>query len=363
LAVFPAFVCALAVNFVGVAGYQCWLDRASLAQKAREAVVPVLSAELFAILLTIGAVWIAVQTGTLGIALIGMMLLIFQYLVGELLKSKSRGEKLQRMATTDGLTGLANREAFCEWVEGRIASADTDTSFAVILIDLDRFKEINDTLGHHYGDGLLRANSVRAGGLRRRWVWSPARRRRVRGPARRVGLTILFTTSGAHGRDGCSHAFTSRSRSTSFRSRWLRASASPASRGRRRRARAAALRRHRDVRRQGGAERLQALRGRARPPLGPAAERARRHSATRSPPTRSSSTTSRSSTSRTSASAAPRRWSAGSIPSSACSRPGRFIQTVEQTGLIGPLTRHVLERVDRQCAAWRRAGRETCRWR
>ena len=156
LAVFPAFVCALAVNFVGVAGYQCWLDRASLAQKAREAVVPVLSAELFAILLTIGAVWIAVQTGTLGIALIGMMLLIFQYLVGELLKSKSRGEELQRMATTDGLTGLANREAFCEWVEGRIASADTDTSFAVILIDLDRFKEINDTLGHHYGDGLLR---------------------------------------------------------------------------------------------------------------------------------------------------------------------------------------------------------------
>src|ERR1700685_4506102 len=69
-AVFAAFVCALAVNFVGVAGYQCWLDRSSLAQKAREAVIPVLSAELVAILLTMGAVWIAVHTGTLGIALI-----------------------------------------------------------------------------------------------------------------------------------------------------------------------------------------------------------------------------------------------------------------------------------------------------
>ena len=156
LAVCPAFVCALAVNFGGVLSFQCWLDRSSLAQKAREAIVPVLSAELFAILLTIGAVWIAVQTGTLGIALIGMMLLIFQYLVGELLKSKSRGEKLHRMATTDGLTGLANRDAFSEAVEGSIASANADTRFAVILIDLDRFKEINDTLGHHYGDELLR---------------------------------------------------------------------------------------------------------------------------------------------------------------------------------------------------------------
>jgi diguanylate cyclase (GGDEF)-like protein len=156
LTVFPAFVCALVVNFVGVAGYQCWLDRSSLAQKAREAVVPILSAELIAILLTMGAVWIAVHTGTLGIALIGMMLLTYQYLVGELLKSKSRGEKLHHMATVDGLSGLANRDAFSICVEEAIAAADPDTRLAVILIDLDRFKEINDTLGHHYGDELLR---------------------------------------------------------------------------------------------------------------------------------------------------------------------------------------------------------------
>ncbi len=157
LMVIPAFVIALAVNFVGVAGYQCWLDRSSLMEKAKEAVVPVLSAELFASLLTMGAVWIAVHTGTLGIALLGMMLLIFQYLIGELLKSKSRGEELHQRATTDRLTGLANREAFGTRVEETIASAGSDTRFALILIDLDRFKEINDTLGHHYGDELLRA--------------------------------------------------------------------------------------------------------------------------------------------------------------------------------------------------------------
>jgi diguanylate cyclase (GGDEF)-like protein len=156
LAVVPAFACGLAVNFVGVAGYQCWLDRSSFAQKAREAVVPVLPAELVAILLTMGAACIAVQTGTLGIVLIGVMLLIFQYLVGQLLKSKSRGEKLHRLATIDGLSGLANRDAFSVRVEEAIAAADADTRLAVMLIDLDRFKEINDTLGHHYGDELLR---------------------------------------------------------------------------------------------------------------------------------------------------------------------------------------------------------------
>jgi diguanylate cyclase (GGDEF)-like protein len=156
LAVFPAFVLALAVNFVGVAGYQCWLDRSSLVAAAREAVVPVLSAELFASLLTMGAVWIAVQTGTLGIALLGIMLLIFQSLVGELLRSKSRAERLHLMATTDGLTGLTNRDAFSARVTEATASASPDARLALVLIDLDRFKEVNDTLGHRYGDELLR---------------------------------------------------------------------------------------------------------------------------------------------------------------------------------------------------------------
>ena len=51
------------------------------------------------------------------------MFVIFQYLVGELLTSKRRSEELQRVATTDELTGLANRERFREVVEERIAEA------------------------------------------------------------------------------------------------------------------------------------------------------------------------------------------------------------------------------------------------
>ena len=156
LLVFVSFVLALVLNFVGVAGYQCYLERSSLIRKTREVFAPVLAAELFSALLTMAAVYMAVELGTIGIALFGLVLVVFQYLVGELLKSKHRADELHRMATTDELTGLPNRAAFRARVEQLIrASEATGWSFGVILMDLDRFKEINDTLGHDYGDVLL----------------------------------------------------------------------------------------------------------------------------------------------------------------------------------------------------------------
>ncbi len=93
----------------------------------------------------------------MGIVLFALVLGIFQYLVGELLTSKRRSDKLQRIATTDELTGLGNREQFHAVIAQRIATAtESGGHFAVLLMDLDRFKEINDTLGHHYGDVLLK---------------------------------------------------------------------------------------------------------------------------------------------------------------------------------------------------------------
>jgi len=157
LLVFATFVVALAVNFLGSAGYQAYLDRTALADKMRDALVPLLSAELFSALLTLAAVYLTGRLGMTGFILFGLVLVIFQYLIGELLTSKRRSDALQRIATTDELTGLANREHFREVVEARIVRAgDAAARFAVMLMDLDRFKEINDTLGHHYGDVLLR---------------------------------------------------------------------------------------------------------------------------------------------------------------------------------------------------------------
>jgi diguanylate cyclase len=67
-------------------------------------------------------------------------------------------------ALHDPLTGLPNRELFRRRVEQ--ATRRTGTC-AVVLVDLDRFKEVNDTLGHHAGDELLRVVGQRLAGMLR----------------------------------------------------------------------------------------------------------------------------------------------------------------------------------------------------
>jgi diguanylate cyclase (GGDEF)-like protein len=66
----------------------------------------------------------------------------------------------RKLALTDELTGLGNRRAFYEHVEALIAT-DVEGSGALLLLDLDRFKEVNDSLGHHAGDDLLRQVATR----------------------------------------------------------------------------------------------------------------------------------------------------------------------------------------------------------
>jgi diguanylate cyclase (GGDEF)-like protein/PAS domain S-box-containing protein len=64
---------------------------------------------------------------------------------------------LRRQAAHDGLTGLPNRVLLHERLEGAISGVGLeDRGCALLVLDLDRFKEVNDTLGHQVGDELLR---------------------------------------------------------------------------------------------------------------------------------------------------------------------------------------------------------------
>ena len=222
------------------------------------------------------------MTIALGVSLAVFYLVVFRLIASASTRLRRQTEALQssadrdrHQATHDALTGLPN------WVllrdrldQGLAAAARSDGEVALLLIDLDRFKEINDTLGHSYGDKLLcqvgpRLQSVlrdgdtvarlggdefavllpavdgvgEAAGRRRAAprVPAPALRRRRRGPRRR----------GQH-----------------------RHRAVPVARHRHRGA--AAQRRHRDVRGQGAQGRRRRLRARGARQHPGAALRARR---------------------------------------------------------------------------------------
>jgi len=65
-------------------------------------------------------------------------------------------EEMQALAMTDPLTGLPNRTLLHDRLDQALATAGrTHAPLSLLLMDLDRFKEVNDTLGHHYGDILL----------------------------------------------------------------------------------------------------------------------------------------------------------------------------------------------------------------
>jgi diguanylate cyclase (GGDEF)-like protein len=66
-------------------------------------------------------------------------------------------ERVTFLAHHDALTGLPNRKMFQEYLDGIPCDADAARSCAVLCLDLDHFKEVNDTLGHAAGDELLRA--------------------------------------------------------------------------------------------------------------------------------------------------------------------------------------------------------------
>ena len=81
---------------------------------------------------------------------------LFSQLVGASIGNIKLFEKMQRQATTDGLTGLVNHKNFYEILERELwRSRRYGGQISLIMIDIDNFKKINDTHGHRAGDKII----------------------------------------------------------------------------------------------------------------------------------------------------------------------------------------------------------------
>ena len=101
----------------------------------------------------------------------GLLLLwisLYRVVAGASRKLRRQAEENARLALHDQLTALPNRTLFRDRVEHALVTAERAGNLvALLLMDLDRFKEVNDTLGHHCGDLMLKELATRLTGLTR----------------------------------------------------------------------------------------------------------------------------------------------------------------------------------------------------
>ena len=152
LLVVGAFFFALLLNFGIVAGYQCYVRRTSLLAQTRAALLPLLASDGASAVLAAATVYIYHRVGLSGLALVAVVIVTFQYLVGELLLSRDRARRLEEQSVTDDLTGLGNRRRLIAELE---AVLERRQPHLLVLFDLDGFKQYNDIRGHPAGDDLL----------------------------------------------------------------------------------------------------------------------------------------------------------------------------------------------------------------
>jgi putative nucleotidyltransferase with HDIG domain len=96
LLVLSVFVMALAINFTMIASWTCHMERNPFFAHVRKSLLPVLSSELAAATMAVGIAYLYQRVGLAAIVLFGVVLLIFQHLLGQLLVSEERAEELER---------------------------------------------------------------------------------------------------------------------------------------------------------------------------------------------------------------------------------------------------------------------------
>lgn len=91
------------------------------------------------------------------------------HIFNDITEQKDSENRIKRKVITDGLTGLANREGLLQALELTVAKAKQDEAeLALLFMDLDKFKPVNDTHGHQVGDILLKLVAQRLLGLVRK---------------------------------------------------------------------------------------------------------------------------------------------------------------------------------------------------
>ncbi len=100
--------------------------------------------------------WLAIAVAASTFLFLGATMLILTIDVRLAHQLDAANARIAALAREDPLTGLANRRTFLDHLEARFRARDRDKSeLAVLFLDLDGFKDINDTLGHAAGDALL----------------------------------------------------------------------------------------------------------------------------------------------------------------------------------------------------------------
>jgi len=115
-----------------------------------------LSVAGFMLVLATNEYWAAHRT--MGVGLLIVLIVIPMYVASLVRQLHSALERMRTMATHDTLTGLPNRHSFYEQLRHTLRIAERNSApFAVVFVDLDGFKPINDALGHAAGDTVLKS--------------------------------------------------------------------------------------------------------------------------------------------------------------------------------------------------------------